>query len=117
MGTHMIIHMGTHMGIPTEILWEWGGNRNGNSPPTATLLIRTACTYIVQTSQHGRRKLMSNNHLLICDKSKFDFELGIIVASREIKMNTSTDMEPKSLVGGIYPPIPPLDPPLGGCTA
>ena len=25
------------MGIPTEILWEWNGNGNENSLPTATL--------------------------------------------------------------------------------
>ena len=25
------------MGIPTEILWEWDGNGNENSLPTATL--------------------------------------------------------------------------------
>ena len=37
MGTHMGIDIGTHIGIPTEILWEWDGNGNGNSPPTATL--------------------------------------------------------------------------------
>ena len=53
---------------------------------------------------------MCNNQLLICDKSKLYFELGIIVTKMEIKMNKSTDMEPKSLVGEIYPP---LDPPLG----
>ena len=54
---------------------------------------------------------MSINQLLICDKSKLYFEFSIIVTKREIKMNKSTDMEPKSLVGGIYPP---LDPPIGG---
>ena len=26
------------MGIPTEILWEWDGNGNENSLPTATLI-------------------------------------------------------------------------------
>ena len=55
---------------------------------------------------------MSNNHLLICDKSKLDFELGIIVARKQIRMNTSTDMEPKSMVGGDISPLSPLDPPL-----
>ena len=25
------------MGIPTEIMWEWDGNGNENSLPTATL--------------------------------------------------------------------------------
>ena len=29
---------GNPMGIPTEILWEWDGNGNENSLPTATLL-------------------------------------------------------------------------------
>ena len=27
------------MGIPTEILWEWDGNGNENSLPTATLQV------------------------------------------------------------------------------
>ena len=66
--------------------------------------IGTAYTYIVQISQHERRKLMSNNQLLICYKSNLYFELGNIVTRREIKMNK---LEPKSLVGGIYPPYPP----------
>ena len=44
---------------------------------------------------------------LICDKSKLYFELDIIVPRREIKMKKSTDIEPKSLVGGEYPPYPP----------
>ena len=30
---------GNPMGIPTEILWEWDGNGNENSLPTATLLV------------------------------------------------------------------------------
>ena len=29
---------GNPMGIPTEILWEWDGNGNENSLPTATLV-------------------------------------------------------------------------------
>ena len=29
---------GNPMGIPTEILWEWDGNGNENSLPTATLI-------------------------------------------------------------------------------
>ena len=40
------------------------------------------------------------SRLQLCDKSKLYFELGIIVPRRESKMNKSTDMEPKSLVGG-----------------
>ena len=28
---------GNPMGIPTEILWEWDGNENLNSIPTATM--------------------------------------------------------------------------------
>ena len=34
----MIIPMGIAMGIPTGFLWEWDGNGNWNSIPTATLL-------------------------------------------------------------------------------
>ena len=30
---------GNPMGIPTEILWEWDGNGNENSLPTATLTV------------------------------------------------------------------------------
>ena len=92
MGLHMEIHVGiymeTHIEINTEILWEWDRNRNGNSPPTATLEI----------SQYERIKLASNKQLLICGKSKLYFELGITIVPRmEITMNKSTDIEPKVL--------------------
>ena len=33
-----ILTCGNPMGIPIEILWEWDGNGNRNSLPTATLL-------------------------------------------------------------------------------
>ena len=29
--------VGIHMGIPTKIMWEWDGNGDRNSTPTATL--------------------------------------------------------------------------------
>ena len=32
---------GNPMGIPIEILWEWDGNGNKNSLPTATLRVPT----------------------------------------------------------------------------
>ena len=37
---NMIFPVGIPMRIPTEILWEWDGNGNENSLPTATLIIR-----------------------------------------------------------------------------
>ena len=36
---------GNPMGIPTEILWEWDGNGNENSLPTATLVIVPPLTF------------------------------------------------------------------------
>ena len=51
-------------------------------------------TLYVQISKPEGGKLMSNNQLLRCDKSKLYSELVIIVTKREIKMNKSTDMEP-----------------------
>ena len=49
------IHTDIHMGIPTEILWEWDGNGNGNSLPTATLV-----TTNVRQSRHN-----------LCDRSSY----------------------------------------------
>ena len=47
------------MGIPTEILWEWDGNGNENSLPTATLVYSNAMDastlYILCQVQGGNK--------------------------------------------------------------
>ena len=41
---------GNPMGIPTEILWEWDGNGNENSLPTATLACSHSLVYGIHSA-------------------------------------------------------------------
>ena len=54
---------GNPMGIPKEILWEWDGNGNENSLPTATLSkIQYSCVICTQIIT------ISNNDITITNK-------------------------------------------------
>ena len=58
-----------------------------------------------------KKNIDEKQPMLSCDKSKLYFELGVTVTRREIQMDKSTDMGPKSTVEDLSPYLP-LDTPL-----